>query len=290
MLADNKNSIALKLLSLSIAALLSGLFWYIGLSEDHHGLLTIDFLDIGQGDAIYIQAPNGNDMLIDGGPGRALLGELGKVTPFYKRSVGAIMVTNPDADHYSGFIDLLDRYKVGMDFEAGTISPTPTRKAFEQKAEDLHVPVVLARRGMKIVLDEKDGVYLSILFPDRDVSAFKTNDGSIVAKLIYGSTSVMLQGDSPQKIEQYLIKLDGPNLKATILKAGHHGSKTATSPEYVQVVSPTWAIISAGLNNRYGFPHKETIDTLNTFHVNILKTMGQGSIIFQSDGKEFKQK
>ena len=290
MLVTNKASIPLKLFTLIFLAISVISIWYAVLQENHRGRMMIAFLDIGQGDAIYIQAPNGNDIIIDGGPGRNLLGQLAKVMPFYKRNVGAILVTNPDADHYSGFIDLLDRYQVGMDFEAGTISDTPTRHLFLHKLDDHHIPVMIAKRGMKIVLDQKDGVYLSILFPDRDVSSFATNDGSIIAKLVYGNTSVLLQGDASQKDELYLLKLDSIGLKADILKVGHHGSKTSTAPAYVQAVGPEWAIISAGLNNRYGFPHQQTLDTLNASHVTILKTMGQGSIIFQSDGREFKEK
>jgi len=287
-----KSIIPLKLFLLVFAAVTAACIWYAAISENHHDLLTIAFLDIGQGDAIYIQAPNGNDIIIDGGPGRVLLGALGKVVPFYKRSVGAILVTNPDADHYSGFIDLLDRYKVGMEFEPGTISNTPTHILFEHRLEDHHVPKLLVQRGMTIMLDQKDNVYLSILFPDRDVSKFSSNDGSVVAKLVFGNTSVMLQGDSTAVIEHYLVGLDGPSglLRADILKAGHHGSKTSSSDEYVKTVAPTYAIISAGLNNRYGHPNQETIDTLNKYHVKILKTMDLGTIIFRSNGQTFRQK
>jgi competence protein ComEC len=98
----------------------------------------------------------------------------------------------------------------------------------------------------------------------------------------------MLQGDSPQKIEKYLIAIDGTYLHSQILKLGHHGSKTATSDEYVQAVHPDYAIISDGKNNRYGFPHKETMATLAKENVPALRT-DEGRITFVSDGKSFRR-
>ena len=271
--------------------------WYVVNWEERGNILTIDFLNIGQGDATYIQAPNGNSVLIDGSPGRILLSELGKVTPFYKRSVNAIVVTNPDADHYAGFIDLLGRYKVGELIEPGTFSPTGTYKIFEDLVAEKHVPKIIGRRGMKIILDSRKGIYLEILFPDQDVSTWTTNNGSIVAKLVYGKTAVMFEGDAPQATEKYLLALDrlsghasSTNLGADILKVGHHGSRTATAPEYVAALRPTYGIVSAGLNNTYGFPHKETVDTLNNYNVKMLVTFKLGTIEMKSDGQHVWQK
>jgi competence protein ComEC len=285
----DKNSIALKRHILLTLVFITSFVWYVEISEDHGRTMTIAFLDIGQGDAIFIQAPNGNTMIIDGGPSRVLLSALGRMLPFYKRSVNLIVNTNPDSDHYAGFIDLLERYNIGFEMEAGTISKTPTYQRFENSLAEHHVAHLFAKRGMRLVLDTVHQVYLDVLFPDQDVSHLSSNDGSIVMKLTYGNTSVMLQGDATAKVEDHLLAL-GDKVQADILKAGHHGSRTSTTDEYVKAVAPTYAIISAGLDNSYGHPHIETITTLNKYHVQILKTMDRGTIVFKSDGLYFYPK
>lgn len=259
--------------------------WYAAIREDRQGILKIAFLDIGQGDAIYLEAPDGNQMLIDGGPPKTILSALRKVMPFYDRSIDMILVTNPDKDHMGGFIDVLKSFKVGEVVEPGTASPSATYAELEKTIVASHVPKILARRGMTIWLDKKHGVGFHVLFPDRDVFGMATNDGSIVGKLIYGNTSVLFTGDSPEKIEHYLVTLDGKKLASDVLKVGHHGSRTSTSAEFVGFVSPAYAAISLGAGNSYGHPHKETLDTLNQFGVKIFRTDQMGTIVMKSDGE-----
>jgi competence protein ComEC len=117
---------------------------------------------------------------------------------------------------------------------------------------------------------------------------WETNDSSIVGQLIYGDSSFLLTGDSPASVEKILVDKLGPSLKSDVLKAGHHGSKTSSSELFVGTVLPTYTIISAGLKNRYGHPNAEVIETLNKFNTTILKTMGEGSIIFESDGENLE--
>lgn len=257
--------------------------WYAVLRENRQGILTVATLDIGQGDAIYIEAPNGNQMLIDGGPPKAALSSLRKVMPFYDRTIDALLVTNPDKDHIAGFIDVLERYKVGKVIEPGTESPTDTYAELEKAISLEKAQRVIAERGMKINLG--GGAYFEVLFPDRDISGLGTNTGSIVGRLVYRQTSVMFTGDAPDEIEKYLISLDGKNLKSDVLKVGHHGSRTSTSPEFVGFVSPSLALISDGKGNSYGHPHQETMETLEKFGVKILRTDEIGTIILKSDGE-----
>src|SRR5512141_1676373 len=109
-------------------------------------------------------------------------------------------------------------------------------------------------------LDMGGGVVIDVLFPDRDVSSWATNDGSVVARLSYGKTSIMLTGDAPIKTEQIILKENsGAQLASTILKVGHHGSRTSTSSTFVKAVSPTYALISDGKDNKYGHPHPDTL-------------------------------
>ncbi len=273
---------------LVVLILIASLTIYVWYLEDRKGVLTVAFLNIGQGDSIFIESPSGNQMLVDGGPGKSVLRELGAVMPFYDRTIDAIIATHPDADHVTGLIDVLDNYEVGLALEPGVEGTTETYKTLEEKiAIEPGLTKILARRGM--VVDLGGGVKLQILFPDRDVSGWETNDASIVARLVYGQNEFLFTADSPQKMEKYLISIQPQGdalgkLESDVLKPGHHGSKTSTAPEYVAAVKPQYAVISAGLNNKYGHPHQITLDTLEKAGVKILRTDTDGRIVFQSDG------
>ena len=272
-------------------AILSIVLWSVILREDHKGILTFAVLNIGQGDSLFIESPTGTQVLIDGGLGKNLMKEIAQVVPWYDRHIDMLVVTNPDKDHYEGFIPLLDKYKVDIVLESGTFSPTPTYTYLEKEIKDKNIPEILARRGQ--IVDLGGGAYLEILFPDRDVTNLASNDGSIVMRLVYGDTSVALQGDSTERIEHYLAGLDpstelrASGLQSTILKAGHHGSKTSSSEEYVKAVDPRWTVISAGSQNKYGHPTQETLDTMAKLKIPTLVTCNMGRIVFHSDGKNF---
>lgn len=259
--------------------------WHAIFAEERGGMLTVAFFDVGQGDAIFIEAPNGNQMLVDGGPGTSVIRALGEVMPFYDRTIDAVIATHPDADHIGGLPEVLRRYDVGFFLDPGVSSDTGVYKALVQSIGLAGAKYIIARRGMNIALDEAAGVFLEILFPDRDMEGTDTNDASIVANLVYGDTSFLLTGDSPQKIEKYLAAIDGKNLDTNVLKAGHHGSKTSTSDILLGFASPEIAIISAGTNNRYGHPHEEVLNRLSEFGVRVLRTDEEGTIIIKSDGE-----
>jgi competence protein ComEC len=248
----------------------------------HRGFLTVAFLDIGQGDSIYIEAPDGNQILIDGGPDTSVLRRLGEVMPIGDRSIDVVIGTHPDADHIGGLVDVLSRFSVDYVFEPGIPNDTATWSSFLAAANEKSDHHIIARRGMTI--DLGSGVVFSILYPDKQITGDDTNLASIVGKLTFGKTSFMLTGDAPQSVEVHLITLDGNDLKSTVLKPGHHGSKTSSAPQFLDAVDPLYAVISAGKDNKYGHPHQQTIDALNARHITILSTITSGTIIFHSDG------
>ena len=208
------------------------------------------------------------------------------MSPFDKY-INAIVITNPDQDHIGGFLDVLKVYKVGAVFEPGTFNDSKTYQNLENEIKNKKIPDVLAKKGMRI--DIGGGAYLDILFPDQDVSMWSTNDGSLVAKLIYGKTSVMLTGDASSLTEKIILADNSKDkLASSILKVGHHGSRTSTSAEFVKAVAPTYALISDGKDNKYGHPHKETLDTLASYGVKIFRTDLMGTIVMRSDGKDMK--
>ena len=203
------------------------------------------------------------------------------MSPF-DRSIDAIVITNPDADHIGGFLDILKNYKVGAVFEPGTFNDTKTFQNLKEEIERRDIPDILAKKGMK--LDLGGDVFIDILFPDRDVSTWETNEGSIVARLSYGDTSIMLTGDATAKTEKIILGENSPaQLQSYILKVGHHGSRSSTSLEFLNAVSPAYALISAGKNNKYGHPHPDVLDALTQIGAKIFRTDLEGSIIMKCD-------
>jgi competence protein ComEC len=245
--------------------------------------LTFAVLNVGQGDAIYIESPTGTQILVDGGLPKKVLSRLSRVMPLFDRSIDAIIITNPDADHIGGFLDVLKVYKVGQVYEAGTRNESKTYENLKNKIQEKDIPISLAKKGMR--LDLGGGAVLDILFPDRDVTDWTTNDGSVVMKLTYGETSIVLTGDATRETERLVLEGNvSADLDIDILKVAHHGSRTSTSENFVQTLTPEYAIISSDGGKKYGHPHKETLQTLNSFGVEIFRTDILGSIIMKSDG------
>jgi len=267
---------------LSILLLANIAVWVTILERRPSDILRVYFLDIGQGDSIFIDSPTHGRLLIDGGPNSKVLTELGKILPFGDRRIDVVIESHPDADHIGGLVDVVSRYEVGAFLEPGVKSPNNVHLVLEKEIKDKNIPNILARRGM--IVDFGDGAHLEILFPNQDVTNWETNGASIVAKLIYGDESFLFTGDSPKKSEYLLLALDQKILKSNVLKVGHHGSRNSTSLPYAEAVSPEYAIISAGKNNSYGHPHKEVLDILNKIGAKILSTIDLGTIEFETDG------
>ena len=256
--------------------------WYAVSAESRNGVLTVAFLDVGQGDAVFIETPSGNQMLIDGGGGRAVLRGLSSFLSFFDRRIDLVLATHPDRDHIGGLPEVLRRYRVGGLIQNGASGKSAAYEALRRYGEEANVAIIAGMRGSRIALD-KD-VFVDILFPDRDVEGWDTNTASIVALLTYKNTSFLFTGDAPREVEEYLVGIDGARLDADVLKLGHHGSKTSSSEKFIDIVSPKYAVVSAGRDNRYGHPHAEVLDILEERGVEVYRTMDSGTITFVSDG------
>jgi competence protein ComEC len=256
--------------------------------------LRVSFLNVGQGDAIFIQSPTGTQTVIDAGSNGAIIKELGEVMPFFDRSIDLIIGTHPDGDHVGGFPDVLERYDVARVVYGEMQHDAPAADAFEQALIKWRLTkagrvVVEPHRGD--VIDLGGGAYLTILYPDRaPQEGDETNDFSIVALLRYGDTSFLFTGDAPHYVEDYLVALDGDSLNVNVLKLGHHGSRTSSSEQFLQTTKPETAIISRSCDNTYGHPHKEVTDRLLFLQIPFLDTCREGTIVFVSDGKAVMRK
>lgn len=258
------------------------LFQFHSKGQSH--TLTFAMLDIGQGDALFIESPTGTQILFDAGPPKKILGQLAKVMSPFDRHIDAIVITNPDADHIGGFHDVLKTYKVGQVFEPGTVNDSKTYQNLEAEIKQKNITSTLVKKGMR--LDIGGGAFIDILFPDRDVSDWSRNDGSVMAKLTYGESSVMLTGDATTVSEKFMLYANkDEDLHSDVLKVGHHGSRSSTSYEFLKAVKPAYALISDGKDNTYGHPHQETLKALEEFSVKVFRTDTDGTIIMKSDGK-----
>ena len=246
-------------------------------------LLKVAFLDVGQGDAIYIESPEGVQVLIDGGPDATVLRSLAAAMPFMDKELDLMIATHRDKDHIGGLVDVLERYEVKQLLLTKNTGDTTTSEAFDSAVTEEGLAVAYAEAGLMITLGAS--TTLTILSPSGDPTNWESNTSSIVAKLTFGETDFLLTGDAPEGIESYLASTVGSTLKSEVLKLGHHGSKTSSSATFLTAVSPEYAVVSAGRDNSYGHPHTEVVERVGESGAKIVSTAEVGTITMKSDGK-----
>lgn len=242
--------------------------------------LQVSFLDVGQGDAILIETPNGAQTIIDTGPNGKILEELNKKIYFFDQTLDAVILTHPDLDHIGGTVDLFNAYKIPVLIFATSTKQTDATESIER----INVERREVKAGDMIMLDVEKNIYLDILFPESGYINVDSNDQSIVAKLVFNEICFILTGDASKEVEMKLVQRYGTELDCEVLKVGHHGSHTSSEEKFIGFVSPEYAVISSGRENKFGHPHKETIDTLSKFPIKIINTAESGTITFYSDG------
>lgn len=270
--------------ALAFAALfflvLSAVSWGALVSTTGEKYLSVSFLDVGQGDAIFIETPLGSQVLIDGGRGSDVLRELSTVMPFWDRSIDIVVATHPDADHIGGLVEVLERFDVEYIVETDVENDTPVYRAYREVLERRGPERIVPARGTRIEIDET--ATLTVLSREV-VAASDTNDASIVMRLDYGETSFLFTGDATKFIEVELLEFH-ELLDTDVLKVGHHGSSTSTSAAFVSAVSPDIAVISVGKDNSYGHPTGEVLTTLEGAGAAIYRTDEDGTVRLISNG------
>lgn len=276
-----------KLLFLAILGTAAVLIWYAVFYFESHRYPVITFFDVGQGDAIFIEMPNGNQVLVDGGPSDVILSKLGRTLPFWDRSINLLVLTHPHADHLDGMLEVLRRYKIDVVLGSGVNHSIPEYEEWRKLLKALGIKVVVARAGQRVRLSSE--IYLDILTPLEDFenkSLKNVHDAVVISKLVNASSTILFMGDAEKSLE-YQLLFSGIDVDVDLLKVGHHGSKTSTSEEFLKQVSPELALISAGRKNRYGHPAQEVIDRLRSFGTTIFRTDEDRDIKFVSDGRHF---
>jgi competence protein ComEC len=266
--------------------------WFVGATQPP-SLLTVIVLDVGQGDSILVRSPAGRDVLIDAG------GEVGaersgwdigrmRVVPALRRAgvrrLDVAVLSHPHEDHVGGLPAVIENIAVGLVLEPGVPHPSPSYARFLKAVEARRIPYRIARAGASVDLGA--GVLLTVIYPPEPIPPIggdKVHAAMMVTRLDYRRASALFTGDLEAPAERVLLDFAAP-LAAQVLKVGHHGSRTSTSPEFVARVHPQIGIISVGADNAFGHPHETTLRTLQAAGVAIYRTDLDGAITVTSDG------
>lgn len=253
--------------------------------------LSVIAIDIGQGDSFLLKLPDGKSILIDAGDATKYFdnGE-GVIIPLLERlginKIDYGFVSHIDSDHYSGFISLIKRGIIKQIIKPALDTSLAKDIEFEKVLKEYKTPFRYYSKEILII----DNVRMYVLndTTKNNYKEMSTNDRSGMVKLVYGKTAFLFTGDAGIKSEKYYVNTYGTFLRTDILKAGHHGSKTSSSQQFVNIVDPKMVLISAGVANKFKHPHKETIAKFEKLDSQIFQTNKNGAILFQSDGRTIK--
>ena len=252
------------------------------------GRLRVSFVDVGQGDATLIETPGGRRIVVDGGQDPMdMVRFLGSRMPFQDRSIDMVVLTHGHSDHVTGLLEVLRRYDVETVLERKTDHDGAAYLAWHRAVDLENAEVVSARAGMVVSLDS--GAFIEVLGPPERLLRGTDSDvdnASVVLRLVYGDVSFLLTGDAFVEAENALIAAPSA-LDSDVLRVGHHGSRTSSSRRFLEAVSPSIAVISAGKDNRFGHPHPETLEALVGYAPAELTflTADHGTIELITDGK-----
>lgn len=254
------------------------------------GRLHLKFYDVGQGDAVFIRTPSGNQILIDGGPDSRILPKLYADMPFFDRTIELVILTHPHADHVSGLVEVLRRFKVEhIIYGPDDYDSNVYRQFISQTKEQVRRGAAVHHLGggERISLGE---VSLEMLWPPLESTASDTtsnpNNLSLVGELRFKGFKALLPGDQEtDEAARMLSRL--PLSPVEVLKVAHHGSKNGLNREALEILKPQLAVISVGANNKYGHPHQQTLDLLRSLAIPNRRTDVDGTVEVVSDGEKF---
>lgn len=241
--------------------------------------LLVRFYDIGQGDSILIEK-GATQILIDGGPNDRILTHLGRDLLPWDREIELLVLTHPHADHLSGLISVMERYQIRKILYFPSIYDTVGYKKFQERVKNEGAEVLSGQSGGEIKVGE---LSLQILWPTANFRSNNVNNESLVMLLDYQDFEVLLLGDAEKDIQSRL----SVNIDIEVIKVGHHGSSNGSYEPLLRASAPELAVISVGAGNRYGHPHKQTLDLFDKIRIPILRTDLNGTITVGSDGRGF---
>lgn len=252
-------------------------------TEPYNGL-KVHYIDVGQGDSELIQV-NGKNLLIDAGPNESRDKLMSYLKKQNIKKFDYVIATHPDEDHIGGMGDVIKKYPIDKFYTPKKIVNTRTFKYMIQQLRNKNMKIDTPEPRIKLDLGKNTTAEMlapnSMNYPD-------TNNYSVVLKITYGNTKFLFTGDAEKTSESEMID-KGYDLSADVLKVGHHGSSGSTSQQFLDKVDPKIAIISCGKNNKYGHPHKKTINKLKKKNIQIYRTDVDGTIILMSNGSKISK-
>jgi len=247
--------------------------------------LEVSFFDIGQGDSIFIETPEGYQALIDGGPSYSrIIEKLSSEMPSWDKEIDLVVLSHPESDHMTGLLSVLENYKVDNIVWTGIERDGEKFETWKRMIDEEGSGIYAVVSGDKFIMGDAS---LEIISPEEVLSGMyfkESNDTAIVSRLSYGSSSFLFTGDISSKKERDLLDND---IAADILKVAHHGSKYSTSAEFLEKASPLVAVIQVGKNS-YGHPTPEVLTRLDNSGIKVLRNDLDGDIKIVSDGIDYK--
>lgn len=252
--------------------------------------MEIDFIDVGQGDSIFIRTPNGRTILIDAGSAKNQYASFDAgehaILPFLRvrgiTRIDSMVMTHPHADHFGGMQSLISEIEIGEYLDPGMDHPVPSYFKLLQTIQQTGIKYREVRAPENLQWDPD--ILVQVLWPEKGFSTENPNDISIVLRIVYGDVVYLLAGDVETDVEGVL-NLYGPQLRTTVLKVPHHGSDTSSSQGFLETIVPRLAVISVGFNNRFDHPKDEILTRYEKLNVPVLRTDRAGTIRTMTDGR-----
>ena len=251
---------------------------YINTNND---LLKVHYLDVGQGDSIFIELPNNETMLIDAAESYQSENIINYLKNLNYQKIDYVIGTHPHTDHIGGLKDIINTFEIGKIYMPKVVSTTKTYESLLMAIKDKNLKINTAKAGTSII--DTDALKINILAPNNSTYT-ELNNYSVVTKITYGTTKFLFMGDA-EKLSENEIKED---VTADVIKIGHHGSNTSSSIDFIKKVNAKYGIISVGLNNKYNLPKEEIITNWENSGTKIYLTSINGTITASSDGTNIK--
>lgn len=264
-------------------------FLYSYLSYQNKKNLEVYFFDIGQGDAILIQTPNKQNIIIDMGSNKGVK-ELSKIIPWWNKNIELLIITHPHDDHITGIPLLIKKYNIKKIIFNGVLYSSFVYQDILKTAKEKNIELLIPQKNQIIEID--DNCFLKFLYPINSYygkEIANINNSSIINQLICKNSTFLFTGDAEKEVEEKILK-ENYNLKSNVLKVGHHGSITSTSQEFLNEINPEIAVIMVGEKNKFNHPSLRTINKLKKIGAKIFRTDLDGTIIIISNGLSIYKK
>lgn len=247
----------------------------------NNNLLKVHYLDVDQGDSIFVELPNNETMLIDAAESYQSENIINYLKNLNYQKIDYVIGTHPHTDHIGGLKDIINTFEIGKIYMPKVVSTTKTYESLLMAIKDKNLKINTAKAGTSII--DTDALKINILAPNNSTYT-ELNNYSVVTKITYGTTKFLFMGDAEKLIENEIKE----NVTADVIKIGHHGSNTSSSIDFIKKVNAKYGIISVGLNNKYNLPKEETITNWENSGTKIYLTSTNGTIRASSDGTNIK--